>query len=130
MVDEVGDTYVLHVLVCHGNETHSEHNSSFYHGPTMFHQGRYSLQLAAMLVKTELTVGDGDYGQGALFSVSSRYFSHSQCYNGDASCSFQMRRLMSWELYIFNKAWRVGSPGILAPLSLGTRKRDPLSTTQ
>lgn len=125
-----GDTYVLHVLVCHGNETHSEHISSFFHGPTIFHQGKCSLQLAAMLVTTEFTVGAGDYGQGTSFSISCRYFSHSQCYNGDGSCSFQMTRLTFWELYIFNEAWKVASPGILAPLSLGTKKRDPLSTTQ
>lgn len=67
--------YVLHVLVCHGNKTHSEHISRFYHGPTMFHQERCSLQLAAMLVTTELTVGGGDYGQG-LFSVFCVDISH------------------------------------------------------
>lgn len=68
------EMYVLYVLICRGNETHSEHISSFYHGSTMFHQGRCSLQLAAMLVATELTVEGGDYGQGAIFSILCRYF--------------------------------------------------------
>lgn len=49
----------------------------FFHGPTIFYQGRCSLQLAAMLVTTELTVGAGDYGQGNKFSISYGYFSHS-----------------------------------------------------
>lgn len=41
----------------------------------MFYQERCSLQLAAMLVTTELTVGGGDYGQG-LFSVFCVDISH------------------------------------------------------
>lgn len=68
------EMFVLHVLICRRNETHSEPISSFYHGPTMFHQGRCSLQSAAMLMTTELTVGGGDYGQGAIFSILCRYF--------------------------------------------------------
>lgn len=55
-------------------ETPSGHASRFFYA-TVFHRGRRSLQLAAMLVTVKLTVGTGDYGRG-LSWVFHGYISH------------------------------------------------------